>query len=187
MSAIQVTGSLQSYHMMIYRLPLHPEFFKLAGRQKLTHPEYEFEGWIFRGGHVLRFEHASTTISEVVTSNPTTLPDRGLVTSIPCMGEKEYDEVFAERVTLMSSMQTETLSEHLYLSTYQEMIEHSQTAECISTAWTDPDEHPSLSILEYQRYGDQIHLQSYHLRGDCGLVLRTQTIMQAGVNEEPED
>ncbi|MCH2142330.1 MAG: hypothetical protein MK077_04965 [Phycisphaerales bacterium] len=187
MSATQITGSLQSYQMMVYRLPLHPEFFQLAGRKKLTHPNYEFEGWVFRGGHVLRFEHASTTVSEVITSNPTVLPERGLVTSIPCMGEREYDEVFAERVTLMSSMQTETLSEHLYLGTYQEMLEHGEQPDCISTTWQADDEHPSLSILEYQRYGDEIHLQSYHLRGDCGLVLRTQTIMQAGVTKEDED
>ena len=58
MSATPITGSLQSYQMMVYRLPLHPEFFQLAGRKKLTHPNYEFEGWVFRGGHVLRFELA---------------------------------------------------------------------------------------------------------------------------------
>jgi hypothetical protein len=29
-----------------------------------------------------------------------------------------------------------------------------------------------------QRFADQVHIQSYHLRAGCSLVLRTQTIFQ---------
>ena len=37
---------------------------------------------------------------------------------------------------------------------------------------------PSLSLLEMQRFAEEVHVQSYHLRSDCGLVLRTQTIFR---------
>ena len=33
-------------------------------------------------------------------------------------------------------------------------------------------------MIDVQRYANQVHLQGYHLRNDCGLVLRTQSIFQ---------
>jgi hypothetical protein len=33
-------------------------------------------------------------------------------------------------------------------------------------------------VLDIQRYAEEVHVHSYHLRGDCGMVLRTQTIFQ---------
>ena len=40
----------------------------------------------------------------------------------------------------------------------------------------------NLSLVDVQRYRDEVHSQGYHLRSDCGLVLRTQSIFQ--VKEE---
>ena len=78
----------------------------------------------------------------------------------------------------MTSMQTETLSGHLYMSTYQEMIEHARQERCLQVSWTDENEPASLSVIDVQRHASEVHLQAYHLRGDCGLVLRTQSIFQ---------
>ena len=35
-----------------------------------------------------------------------------------------------------------------------------------------------MSLVDVQRFADSVHVQGYHLRSDCGLVLRTQTIFQ---------
>ncbi len=169
--------------MLLYRGPIHPEFFRIAGRRETTHPDFEFEAWIFPGGHVLRFEHATTTLCEIVTAEPEELPERGLVTTMPCNGERDYEEVFGDRISFVTSIQTETLSDHLYLGTYQEMVEHGQDPACLVTTWQGKGEHPSLSLIEFQRYSDQVHVQTYHLRGDGLMVLRTQSILQAGVDE----
>lgn len=182
MSLASRTTSLHTYNMLVYRTALHPEFFQIEGRRRITHGEYEFETWIYRGGHVLRFEHDDLCATELVTDRPDHLPERGLVAMLPCAGEKDHEADFAERVCYMTSIQTELLSDHLYLSTYNEMLEHAREWETLTSVWTDELGKPNLSLVDVQRYSDEVHIQSYHLRSDCGLVLRTQSIFQ--VKEE---
>ncbi len=177
MSFQQKVTSLQSYHMLLYRNALHPEFFGIEGRRRIEHGEYEFEAWIFRGGHALRFQHDGVCLAEIVTDQIETLPERGQVGVFPCAGERDHDATFGERVSYVTSMQTETLSDHLYLGTYNEMLEHGRQPDVLMSVWKDnPAGKPNLSLVDMQRYHDQVHVQGYHLRADCGLVLRTQTI-----------
>lgn len=177
--------SLQAYHMLLYRNALHPEFFGIEGRRRIEHGEYEFEAWIFRGGHALRFQHDDQCLSEIVSDQVEALPERGLVSTFPCAGERDHDANFGERVAYTTSMQTEILSDHLYLGTYNEMLEHGRDLDGLMSMWTDGSHgKPNLSLLDMQRYSEQVHVQSYHLRSDCGLVLRTQTIFQ--VKEKPK-
>lgn len=180
-------SSLQSYSTLVYRKALHPEFFGIEGRKHIPHDDADFEGWIFRGGHVARFQMDGKCICEVVTDRPEELPEGGLVTMLPCAGEKDFEEKFSKRLLYMTSMQTETLSDHLYQSTYREMIEHARESDAIMTAWTDEANRPNLSLLDVQRYRAEVHLQGYHLRSDCGLVLRTQTLFQIVDEEEQEE
>ena len=176
------TSSLQTYNLGLFRSAIHPEFFQIDGRARIAHGDYDFEAWICRGGHALRFEHNGLCISEVVGEDVDQLPDRGHVTTLPCAGEKDHEADFAERVAYVSSIQTETLTDHLYLGTYNEMIEHGRMSDCLMTVWTDELSKPNMSLVDVQRYGDEVHAQAYHLRSDCGMVLRTQTIFM--VKEE---
>jgi len=179
MSLSPKTSSLQSYNLALYRGALHPEFFQIERRFCLQHGDYEFEAWICKGGHALRFEHNGMCLTEVVTEDVDSLPERGHVTTLPCAGEKDHEADFGERVAYVTSMQTETLSDHLYLGTYNELIEDARNnVDSIMTAWTDELKKPNLSLLDFQRYGDEVHIQTYHLRSDCGMVLRSQTIFQ---------
>jgi len=177
MSLSSKTSTLQAYSLGLFRSAIHPEFFQIEGRTRITHGEYEFEAWIFRGGHALRFEHHGLCVTEVICENIDTLPDRGHVTTLPCAGEKDHESEFADRIVYMASMQTETLSDHLYLGTYNEMLEHGRMDGCLMSIWTDGGK-PNLSLLDLQRYGEEVHAQTYHLRSDCGLVLRSQSIFQ---------
>ena len=69
-------------------------------------------------------------------------------------------------------------TDHLYLDTYAEMLEHGRECEGLMSMWSDESGKPNLSLLDMQRFSDQVHVQSYHLRSDCDLVLRTQSIFQ---------
>ena len=170
--------SLQAYSMLLYRNALHPEFFGIDGRRRIEHGEYEFEAWIFRGGHALRFQHDGVCVTEIITDQIETLPERGLLATFPCAGEKDHDASFGDHVVYMTSMQTEILSDHLYLGTYKEMVEHGRESDGLVSMWPDEANKPNLSLVDMQRFNDSVHVQGYHLRSDCGLVLRTQTIMQ---------
>jgi hypothetical protein len=172
------TTSLQSYSLALFRHALHPEFFEIEARKRIVHGGYEFEGWICRAAHVLRFEHNGLCITEVVSEQIDHLPERGHVTTLPCAGERDHESEFSDRIVYMASLQTETLSDHLYLSTYNEMLQHGHTGDSIMSVWTDELGRPNMSLLDTQRYSDEVHAQAYHIRSDCGLVLRTQSIFQ---------
>lgn len=169
--------NVQAYNLAIYRSALHPEFFDIESRMQLSHGEYEFEAWVFRGGHMLRFEMGGQCISEIVGDCLDGLPARGHVTTLPCAGERDHEASFGESVVFMTSIQTETLSGHLYLGTYGEMLDHGRESGSLLSTWSDQSQS-NLSLVDVQRYSDEVHVQAYHLRADAGLVLRTQTIFQ---------
>lgn len=171
--------SLQAYNMHLFKGAIHPEFFPISGRRRVQHGEYDFESWIFRGGHVFRFEFDGVCVTEVVTDSLERLPNRSLVITMPCAGERDHEEQFGDHINFMTSMQTETLSDHLYQSTYHELVEHGRMCEGLSIMWADELGRNNLSLIDLQRYADQVHVQSYHCRSDCSLVLRTQSIFQA--------
>jgi hypothetical protein len=164
--------------MLLYRTALHPEFFGIEGRKRIEHGDYEFEMWIFRGGHCFLFQHAGACVAEIVTDRVEPLPAKSLITVLPCAGERDHEEKLGDRLEVVTSIQTETLTDHLYVSTYNEMVEHGRDGDCLMSLWHERDNQPNLSLLDTQRYKDEIHVQSYHLRSDCALVLRTQTIFR---------
>jgi hypothetical protein len=178
MSVTSKSTSLQSYHMVLYQNAIHPEFFGIEGRKRIAYSGYDYEGWIFGGGHSLRFEYGDVCLVEVVTELPEKLPEKGLITTLQCAGERDHDAEFEDQVIYMTSMQTETLSDHLFLSTYNELREHAIDGDCLMSEWTDESGKPNLSVVDVQRYNREVHVQGYHMRSDCGLVLRTQSIFQ---------
>ena len=116
MSLSSKPTSLQAYSLALFRSALHPEFFQIEGRRRIAHGDYEFEGWVTRGGHVARFEHHGLCICEVVAEDHEHLPERGHVITLPCAGEKDHEEGFSDRLGYVTSMQTETLTGHLSVS-----------------------------------------------------------------------
>lgn len=167
-----------SYAMLLYRRAVHPEFFGIEARRKLQHGDYEFEGWIFKGGHCVRFQYGAITFCEVVVDNPTSLPDRGLAGTLPCAGEHDHEEKVTEQIAYMTTIQSESLSDHLYLGTYKEMLQHGRDSDSLMVAWTEPNGKPNLSLIDLQRFRNELHVQGYHLRAQSGLVLRTQSMIQ---------
>ena len=164
--------------MLVFRKALHPEFFGIEGRNRIRHDDYEAESWIFRGGHSLRFQHNGLCVVEVVLEQIDQIPERGIVATLPCAGERDQEEKFGDALVYMTTMQTETLSDHLYLGTYKEMLAHARETNSLLSVWTDEIGKPNLSVLDVQATRGELHLQGYHLRSDCGLVLRTQSMFQ---------
>ena len=146
MSISSKASSLQSYSLALFRGALHPEFFRIEGRRQIRHGEYDFEAWIFPGGHLLRFEVGGTCVTEVVSDDVDAIPDRGHIATMPCAGERDHEAEFSDRVTYMTSIQTETLSGHLYLGTFNEMVEHAREGGCPISEWTDAVSYTHLTL-----------------------------------------
>lgn len=178
MSFASKTSSLQSYNMILLRKAVHPEFFGIEARRRIEHGGYEFEAWIFRGGHAVRFQHDGHCLCEVVTDQSEQVPDRGVISTFPCAGEKDHEEKLSENLVYMTTIQTETLSDHLYQGTYREMLQHGRESNGLMSVWMDEFGKANLSLLDIQRHRTEVHIQAYHLRSDCGLVLRSQSLFQ---------
>ena len=166
-----------TYSMALFRAAIHPEFFKIEERIEVRHNGYDFEAWLFKGGHVLRFEFDGTCVTEVITSTPELLPERGHVTTMVCSGERDHEQEFGDRITLITSMQMEFLPSHLFGDSYKELVEFGEETQAKVVCFSD-DKQYCASIIDVQRYNDQLHTQSYHLQSKHGLVLRTQTIFE---------
>lgn len=170
--------SLQSYQQVLYSKALHPELFVLRDRKPIKAPTFEFEAWIMNGGHLLRFEHKTMCACELVTDQDGNLPDTGVISAFLCAGERDFEHRFArDRVTYMTTVQTETLSENLYASTYDELLAFASEVDGLCALWEDGVGR-CLSLLDIQRYSHEIHAQAYHLQAQGGVVVRTQTLFE---------
>lgn len=171
-------NSLQTYQIVLYSRALHPELFSLKARRVVRQGQYELEGWIMPGAHVLRFERAGLCAVELLTDQDRNLPASHVVTAFPCSGEHEYEHRFTKHgVTYMTSVQTETLSENLYESTYAELMDLARESQSLCYEWRE-GAAKSASILDIQRFSREVHVQAYHLQSGPGLVVRTQTIFE---------
>jgi hypothetical protein len=168
----------QTFHFGLYHRALHPELFELKARRVVRHEHYEFECWVFPGGHALRFGSGATCYSEVITPTERTLPAANMVDSFPCIGEHDVDRHFPiERLGYITTIQSEQLGENLFLATLEEMQDYAREAEAVAHTWND-SLGPNMSIVDVQRLNREVHAQSYHLLAATGTVLRTQTIFE---------
>ncbi|MEM0982523.1 MAG: DUF2617 family protein [Planctomycetota bacterium] len=178
MSQTIKAGAAQSHHVILYERALHPELFQLRERDRISRPTYELEAWLMPGSHALRFEHGGGCLSELVTESIAAAPDSGVVASFAAAGEHDFDRSFATRgVTYMTTVQTEQLSDNLFLGTLDEMRAYGREIEAILHQWTD-EAGDNLSMLDVQRFSKEVHVQAYHLLAAGGYVLRTQTIFE---------
>lgn len=163
---------------MIYRRALHPELFDLRGRQTHRHGPYEVECWVAPLAHCVRFQVGAGMLSEVVIEDANHLPELGLAYALPCLGEKDFELEPTNGLGYVTTIQTEVLSDNLYLATCRELRDFSKENQALTHEWTDEAGAPCLSMLDVQKYKKEFHLQSYHLAGSNGLVLRTQSIFE---------
>ena len=172
------SNTLQSYQIFLYNRALHPELFPLRGRKVIRHGGYEFEVWVMDGAHLLRFEHSTLCACELLTAQDAKVPESGIVAGFLAAGERDFEHRFTkDKVVYMNTIQSETLSENLFLSTYDEMIDYARTTDALVHKWNDPA-GKCLSMIDTQRFNSEIHAQCYHLIAQGGLVLRTQTIFE---------
>ncbi len=179
MSVSHKTSNVQLYRLLVHGRALHPELFDLQARRTFRQDLYEVESWIIPAGHVVRFGADGEWLTETVIENGDHLPENGLVYALPCIGEKEYEMTPEEGVVgYVTTVQTETLTDNLYLATYREMRDFAHETGSLKHEWQEIDGTPCLSVLDAQRFKREYHVQSYHLLGTSGVVLRTQSIFE---------
>jgi hypothetical protein len=168
----------QSFQFALYHRALHPELFDLRGRRVVRHEGYELECWVFPGGHALRFEHGPACYSEVVGPADAALPQSNVVNAFPCLGEHDLDQHFPrDKVGYITTIQSEQLTENLFLATFEEMRDFARDVNALVYRW-DSEAGPCMSMIDVQRQSREVHAQAYHLLAPGGVVLKTQTIFE---------
>jgi len=181
MSVSHKSSNTQIFRLMLYRRALHPELFELQDRRVIRHGDYEVEAWISDAGHVTRFSVGGKCLTEAVIDRGDHLPETGLVHALPCLGEKDYElpvEPGKPAIGYVTTIQTESLTDNLYSTTLQEIRDFAVESNTISYNWKDEDGVPCMALLDFQKYKRELHVQSYHLTGANGMVLRTQSIFE---------
>jgi len=176
--------SLQSYHLLAYRRALHPELFSVKARRVLAHDGYEIEIWVMPGAHMLRFQYGAVSGVELITHQESGLPERGVVASLPCAGEKDFDHLFSDDVNYMTSIQTETLPQNIFKETYNELVEFGAESDAVMHFWTDADGGKCGSIVDLQLHHSEVHVQAYHMLSQEGIVLRSQALFEIRQHDE---
>ena len=178
MNISQRTSHTQMYRLMVYNRALHPELFDLQSRRLHQQGAYDAEIWISPSGHAVRFQVDDLCITEAMLENTDHLPETGLIHALPCLGEKEFELSPDGNIGYVTTIQTESLTDNLYMTTYREVLDFSKETQPLQHQWVDPDGTPCLSLIEIQKYKREFHVQSFHLLGSLGLVLRTQAIFE---------
>lgn len=177
-SPVRIVG-LQNCQILVYRKPIHPGLFDVKERRTHRASTYGFEHWILAGGHMLRFETAGFSLCELLIDQEGNLPTEGAVTAFPVAGEHEFQHAFKpERLNYFLCAQTETLSENLYSSVFEELEDFACQQKAITHHWVDQDRERNLSFVVVQCLGREVRADTYHLIEKGGIVIRTQTIFE---------
>ena len=164
----------------LYQRTLHPELFTIYATEQVSRRAYEADIWLVDGGHVISFTAGKTTLAEVIVTGPNPLPDRGLIQSIPCRGEKYHETTVGGNVRYMISTQEEQLSQTLYDATKHEISTYAAKRELMSSELPGTaDAGATLSVLDVERRSHELLIQSFHLFDDNQMVIKTQAIIEA--------
>ncbi len=165
--------------LLLYQRTLHPELFKIYATEQVSRRAYEADIWLVEGGHVISFTAGKTTLAEVIVTGPNQLPDRGLMQSIPCRGEKYHETAVGTNVKYMISTQEEQLTQTLYDATKHEIASYAVKRELMMADVPGNGEvGGSLSVLDIERRSHELLVQSFHLSDDNLMVIKTQAIME---------
>ncbi len=176
MNSTTRSTALQTLQLHLYPKALHPELFEFQGRRVVTYGAYELEAWIMPSSHVVRFGFERACYTELVSDRESGLPD-GAAETFFCAGERDFEKTFqGDGITYMTSVQTEQLGDNLYASTYDELRDFSREVDGLTHLWDDGG--PCLSMLDIQRYDQEVHVQAYHMIARGGIVLRTQSLFE---------
>ncbi len=165
--------------LQLYQRTLHPELFKVYGTERVSRRAYDADIWLVEGGHVVTFAATKTSLVEVIVTGNEQLPDRNLIQSLQCRGERYHETTVGGNVRYMISTQEEQLTQTLYDATRHEIVTYAakrelMTAEVPATA----NGGGFLGVLDIERRSHELLVQSFHLFDENQMVIKTQGIIE---------
>jgi len=172
--------------LMLYQRTLHPELFKIHASEQVSRRMYEADVWLVDGGHVISFSTGKNALTEVIVNSAPALTDRGLIQTIPCRGERYFEQQFGN-IKYMISTQEEQLTQTLYDASRAEIRQYAMKRELMMAdipAAADGSHGGFLSVLDIERRSHELLVQSFHLFDDSLMVMKTQGIFEVSRSKE---
>lgn len=166
--------------LLLYQRTQHPELFRILKTEKVVRRTYEADVWLIEGGHMIALTAGKNTLVEVIVMGQDQHPDRGLIQTVPCRGEK-YHEMTAPggNIKYMISTQEEQLTPTLYEATKHEIASYAAKRELmIAEIPSTPEQAGSLSVLDIERRSHELVVHSFHLFDETQMVIKTQAIFE---------
>jgi hypothetical protein len=165
--------------LLLYQRTLHPELFRILASEKVSRRAYEADIWLVEGGHVISLTSGKNTLTEVIATRGEPMPDRGLLLSTPCRGEKYHEDTYGGNIRYMISTQEEQLTQTLYEATKHEIAMYAQKRELMTAEVPATQElGAALSVLDIERRSHELLVQSFHLFDENLMVIKTQAIIE---------
>ena len=126
-----------------------------------------------------KFSSAVAVARKSPPTGSSSMPERGLIESLLCRGERYHEAETHHNVRYMLSTQEEQLPGTLYEATRQEIRDYAQKRELVWVESPETDARGgSLSALDIERRANELLVQSFHLFHDTSTVIKTQGIIE---------
>jgi hypothetical protein len=176
---------LETLKLLLFERPLHPELFDIHDEIKIGKPSWDAQIWITGGAHVVTFSSSNHTLTEVLADDEVPLPRRGLLLSIPFVGEKSHERRCNGGINYMMNFQVETMSARVYLKTHRDLVGKGKTHGTLVTypQWTINKGQNSMTPFSYITCDSRpngLHIMTFHAYPDETTIIKTQSIFELG-------
>ncbi len=171
--------SVEALKLVVYRRPLHPELFDIHHRYPILQPEFDADIWITGCTHLVRFSLDNQTVTEVMAHSDDELPQRGLVASFRCRGERQHEYCHEGAIRYLMNFQVEPMSDRLFAQTHADLFAAAQKQGILVPfpQWQTTEFVPFCHV-DYHVRRDSLHVLAYHVFPAKTTVIKTQSIFE---------
>ena len=171
--------SLRAMKLVVYSRPLHPELFEIHHDHRIDQAAYDAAIWITGCAHVVRFSVGPDTVTEVMAEAQDELPERGLVASFQCRGEKQHEYDNGHGLRYQMNLQVEAMSEKLYAQTQDDLTRAAEKGGLLVPfpQWRVNDLTP-FCYVDYHVAPRSLQVFAYHAFPEERTIVKTQSVFE---------
>lgn len=163
----------------VYGRPLHPELFDVFQTETFRRNEYRVKIDITSAGHVITWNYAGLTLTEVAASSQHPLPTRRRLINCPMRGHRTDAVECAGKVRYETSFQLELVEPEVFWAFQAElardgcqqgMLQQFRAGDRISLG--------ALSYINAEARSGQFLVQAFHTFPDDYAIVKTQSLFQ---------
>lgn len=171
--------SVKTLKLVVYNRPLHPELFDIHCRHQVDQAAFDAEVWITGCTHLVRFSVGEHTVTEVIAEADAELPERGLLASFRCRGEKQHQHRHDAGTQYLMNLQVEHMSEKLYAETHRDLTGSTKQGLFVPFPQWRVGELTPFCYVDHHVTPKTLHVFAYHAFPDELTIVKTQSIFEA--------